>query len=197
MRLFVCCVGALVLTLGSLFAFQVPDPKQSSSVWIVERPTEEAIPNKTTPDRPTPYKLIMNWSKHKPVQADGRVLREYLRSLPHLRPAEGSIVRSFSSGHDGLDFRTDTGAVVRATASGRVVRQGHNEDYGHFLRIGHGNGYSTFFSHLQTITVETNVRVEPDETIGRTGSSEHTNGAGFHYEVIRYNQTKDPTAFMP
>ena len=55
--------------------------------------------------------------------------------------------------HAGIDFREETGAPVRATASGRVDEAGWAGGYGNMVEIDHGSGLATRYGHMSEILV--------------------------------------------
>ena len=55
--------------------------------------------------------------------------------------------------HAGIDFREETGAPVRATASGRVNEAAFVGGYGNMVEIDHGNGLATRYGHMSQILV--------------------------------------------
>ena len=114
-------------------------------------------------------------------RADVERLTRTLGAVPVRKPITGDIDLSSGFGvrtdpflgrpamHTGLDFRSETGDPVRATANGTVETAGWNGGYGKMVEIDHGNGFSTRYGHLSEIDVKVGQPVEdrPDHRQGR------------------------------
>ncbi len=135
-------------------------------------------------------------------------LHRTLTAVPVRKPIMGEIdltstfgIRSdpFGRGpamHSGLDFRSNVGDPVRATAVGTVVAAGWNGGYGKMVEIDHGSGLSTRYGHLSAIDVKVGQHVRNGQVIGRVGSTGRSTGPHLHYET-RINDTPvDPQKFL-
>jgi murein DD-endopeptidase MepM/ murein hydrolase activator NlpD len=98
--------------------------------------------------------------------------------------------------HSGLDFRSDTGDPVRATANGRIESAGWNGGYGKMIEIDHGNGFSTRYAHLSEIEVKAGQTVRSGQIIGRVGSTGRSTGPHLHYETRIEGDAVDPQKFL-
>ena len=98
--------------------------------------------------------------------------------------------------HAGIDFREETGAPVRATASGRVNEAGWVGGYGNMVEIDHGNGLSTRFGHMSQILVTPGETVTVGQVIGRVGSTGRSTGPHLHYETRIGGIAVDPMRFI-
>lgn len=119
-------------------------------------------------------------------------------------------------GHDGVDIRTLTfarmrrGVAVVAAASGVVlrVRDGmadvsvteidpealDGKDAGNGVVVDHGNGWTTYYTHLKrgSVLVKPRERVEAGQQLGQIGLSGRTNFPHLHF-ILRYkNEVVDP-----
>lgn len=214
MRLFFACTGAIVLTVGVFAAFQAPapqsmEPEKQRTVRVKlrpqfglpfpDRPRAESAADTSEPAMPSsPFGQIRQWGSRSAENETEKTFRQYLLSFPHREAVQkGEIARSFSADHDGVDYRTEAGQEVMATANGRVAQTGKHEDFGRFVRIGHGNGYSTFFAYLGRVNVREGEPVSAGDVVGTAASSDHVGASGLHYEVIRYNQSLNPELFTP
>lgn len=87
---------------------------------------------------------------------------------------------------NSIDFNRadDLGDPVVASAPGtvdRVVDLG-GESYGRYVRINHGNGYTTYYAHLSGFNVSVGQSVGYGTTIGYVGNSGNSTGSHLHYE---------------
>ncbi|MFG3707905.1 peptidoglycan DD-metalloendopeptidase family protein [Micromonospora sp. NPDC047670] len=85
-----------------------------------------------------------------------------------------------------VDFnRTDDlGDPVVASAPGTVDRVTDlgGTSYGKYVRINHGNGYSTYYAHLNGFNVSVGQTVGYGKVIGWVGSTGGSTGPHLHYE---------------
>jgi murein DD-endopeptidase MepM/ murein hydrolase activator NlpD len=80
---------------------------------------------------------------------------------------------------------SDAGRPVLASASGKVIGVSKKStSYGHAVEIDHGNGWRSFYAHLQkdSIAVSVGQQVSPITQIGRVGSTGKSTGPHLHYE---------------
>jgi hypothetical protein len=94
--------------------------------------------------------------------------------------------RSDHSPPYAVDFnRTDDlGDPVVASAPGTVDRVTDlgGTSYGKYVRIDHGNGYTTYYAHLSSFNVSVGQTVGYGRVIGYVGSTGGSTGPHLHYE---------------
>jgi murein DD-endopeptidase MepM/ murein hydrolase activator NlpD len=133
--------------------------------------------------------------------------KDLLRHTPSIGPVAGGYVTSTfgartdpftgnSSFHEGVDFCAARGTPVRATADGRVVFSGVDREYGYTLRIDHGRGVETRYSHNQKLLAKQGVEVHRGETIALVGNSGRSTGPHVHYEIRIDGRTVNPLRYV-
>lgn len=110
--------------------------------------------------------------------------------LTLLTAAYGTLMHPFYrtlQEHQGVDYAIPEGTRIFATADG-IVREvkGKNSTSGITVVIDHRNGYTTSYSHLQSVKVKRGRRVQRGDIIALSGNSGLSLAPHLHYEV-RYN----------
>lgn len=134
-------------------------------------------------------------------------VRDTARKMPFGNPAPGrDITSSFGTRldpffnrpalHAGIDFRSEVGAPVRATGTGRVITAGYNSGYGNMVEIDHGQGITSRYGHMSRITVSEGETIAAGQKIGEAGSTGRSTGPHLHYEVRRNGTAVDPMRFV-
>ena len=123
------------------------------------------------------------------------------RPFPHAEVTSGFGVRvdpflGSAALHAGIDFREESGAPVRATASGRVNEAAFVGGYGNMVEIDHGNGLATRYGHMSQILVTPGETVTIGQVIGRVGSTGRSTGPHLHYETRIGGVAVDPQRFL-
>jgi murein DD-endopeptidase MepM/ murein hydrolase activator NlpD len=105
--------------------------------------------------------------------------------------------------HEGNDWYAREGTPVRATADGVVI--GFRDDVkgrtqsglGNFVRIDHGNGYTTVYGHLSALHpgIRNTKRVKRGDIIGYVGGTGFADGVHLHYAVIYQGKYVNPWYF--
>jgi len=98
----------------------------------------------------------------------------------------------FSRFHAGVDFGASWGSPIVAAADGQVVRAGWAGGYGRQVRVAHGDGMSTSYSHMSEIVAQPGSYVRAGQLIGYVGSSGLSTGPHLHYEVLRNGTPVNP-----
>jgi murein DD-endopeptidase MepM/ murein hydrolase activator NlpD len=98
--------------------------------------------------------------------------------------------------HTGIDFRAPSGSPVRATAGGKVVEAGWMGGYGNMVEVDHGNGLTSRYAHLSSVTVETGATIVKGAVVGRVGSTGRSTGPHLHYETRIDGDPTDPMRFI-
>lgn len=106
--------------------------------------------------------------------------------------------------HEGIDVKASQGTTIRAAANGRVVTAyAGNMNDASYVVIDHGSGYSTVYGHLSVISVKVGQEVKAGDTIGKSGGTPGTVGAGqystgahLHFEIRLNNVPVDPLKYL-
>lgn len=98
----------------------------------------------------------------------------------------------FARFHRGIDFGAGYGAPIVATADGQVTGAGWAGGYGRQVRLAHGSGIVTTYSHMSRAIVEPGSLVRQGQLIGYVGSSGLSTGPHLHYEVYRNGTPVNP-----
>lgn len=95
--------------------------------------------------------------------------------------------------HTGVDLAAPAGTPVHAVLDGiaRVVVSATG--YGLHVVLDHGDGLTTLYAHLSSITVHDGDDVAAGDVIGLVGSSGNSTGPHLHFEVRRDGIAEDPT----
>jgi len=119
-----------------------------------------------------------------------------------IQPVPGGVSSSFGMRfhpilhyfrmHRGMDFHATYGTPILAVTDGRVAAAGWAGGYGNQVRLDHGGGLVTSYSHMSRIAVAPGHAVRQGEVIGYVGSTGLSTGPHLHYEVYRNGTPVDP-----
>lgn len=98
--------------------------------------------------------------------------------------------------HAGIDIGGKTGDPVYAAAAGKVVSVDNSSSRGKYIVIQHPKGLSTWYMHLNSISVAVNDNVRKGQLIGELGSSGRSTGAHLHFQIEKRGEPIDPTPFL-
>ncbi len=101
-------------------------------------------------------------------------------------------ILGFARMHKGMDFGARWGSPIVASADGVIGRAGWAGGYGRQVRISHGNGIATSYSHMSRIIVASGSLVRQGQLIGYVGSSGLSTGPHLHYETYRNGLAVNP-----
>jgi murein DD-endopeptidase MepM/ murein hydrolase activator NlpD len=126
---------------------------------------------------------------------------------PFLMPTDGPVVTSFGlrryvngedyGEHRGQDIAAGTGEPVRASNSGTVTLV--REDYrlhGKTVIVDHGQGISSIYMHLSSISVREKDSVGRGAVIGKVGSTGVATGPHLHWGIYVHGEAVNPASLL-
>lgn len=128
------------------------------------------------------------------------------KDLMFANPVEGIPTTSFGSRriinnqaknpHSGMDIAAETGTLVRAGMSGKVVLADPFYYSGNMVAIDHGQGLISMYAHLSKISVKIGDDVQTNDVVGEVGSTGRATGPHLHWTVKLNNAAVDPALFL-
>ncbi|MCL2215563.1 MAG: M23 family metallopeptidase [Defluviitaleaceae bacterium] len=94
--------------------------------------------------------------------------------------------------HDGVDIAIPVGTPIVAPKDGSVVAAGYSPSFGHFLRIAHANGYTSFYAHLSRFAVTIGDVVRQGYRVAYSGNTGMSTGPHLHFGIFHEGQFIDP-----
>jgi murein DD-endopeptidase MepM/ murein hydrolase activator NlpD len=95
--------------------------------------------------------------------------------------------------HTGIDLAAPRGTPVHAALDGVAHVVVSATGYGLHVIVDHGDGLTTMYGHLDSVTVEDGDEVSAGDVIGLVGSTGNSTGPHVHFEVRRDGIPEDPT----
>ncbi|AXX17333.1 peptidase M23 [Leptospira borgpetersenii serovar Ceylonica] len=97
--------------------------------------------------------------------------------------------------HRGIDIAMPTGTPVFATAPGKVIFSGTQNNGSKEVHIDHGGGLVSIFKHNSELLVQNNHQVVRGELITRSGNTGPSTGPHLHYELKLNGVVQNPANF--
>ena len=98
--------------------------------------------------------------------------------------------------HDGIDIAAPIGTPIVAPKDGIVLAVGTSATYGRYLRLGHPDGYISFFAHLYATVAQEGDILRQGERIAYSGNTGRSTGPHLHYGIFRDGQFVDPINYV-
>ena len=152
------------------------------------------------------------------IKADNILINKEKRKLyaysnnyvPSISPIDKSELKRTASGfgmrmhpilkvrkmHNGTDFAAAKGTNVMATANGIVREAQTDKNFGNYIIIDHGNGFSTGYMHLEDFIVKPGQSVKQGEIIGHVGNTGVSSAPHLHYEIMKDGEYVDPADYL-
>ncbi|SJZ57090.1 M23 family metallopeptidase [Consotaella salsifontis] len=174
----------------------------------IEVPSDQGKPNTGGPFIPAPANAFDNMFGELDSALDElEALKLMTNRIPLRTPVAFTYVSSpfgvrgdpflgRKAMHEGIDFVAPSGTEVKAAAHGKVVHAGPTSGYGNMIEIDHGDGFSTRYAHLSSISVSVGEDVEAGDSIGAVGSTGRSTGPHLHYEVRDNGRAVNPNRFL-
>lgn len=101
------------------------------------------------------------------------------------------------SNHDGVDISAPEGVAVLAVRSGTVAETGWDDTDGNYILLDHGDGLTTLYGCLSTVSVQTGQAVAQGDVLGAVGSTGTATGPHLHLEAAQDGVLYDPLSWFP
>ncbi len=115
-------------------------------------------------------------------------------------PVCHNVYQKFHRGHLAIDISSGPIPVFNkpcvAADGGTVVYAGWYYGYGYYVKIDHGNGLYTTYSHLNSLGVVKGQQVTRGQEIGRVGNTGWSDGPHLHFEVIKNGVKVNPLNYV-
>ncbi len=155
-------------------------------------------------------KVAVELENYKSLYADIQKYKTKLEYIPAITPLDaksyfissnyGYRVDPFTEKrkyHSGIDLAANRGTHVHASGKGKVIYAAYSYGgYGNLIKIDHGDGFVSFYAHLNKIKVSKGDTVERGQFIGEVGSTGRSTGPHLHYEIQKEGKPINPVKYM-
>ncbi|UJF34202.1 M23 family metallopeptidase [Paenibacillus hexagrammi] len=98
--------------------------------------------------------------------------------------------------HTGIDFDGELNDPVYATAAGKVIEAGYDDQHGNHIIIDHSRGLQTEYMHMNKLLLRRGDTVVKGQKIGLVGTTGRSTGTHLHYEVHRNGVQINPYPYL-
>jgi len=98
--------------------------------------------------------------------------------------------------HKGLDMAAGLNTPIYTGADGVVKFSGVQSGFGNIVIIDHGNGYETYYAHLNRRLVTTGQTVSRGDQIAAMGNTGRSSGVHLHYEIRKDGVAVNPMTYI-
>lgn len=98
--------------------------------------------------------------------------------------------------HAGIDLRNPKGTPIYSAADGVVIYVGSYGTFGNIIKIDHGGGLQTYYSHCGEMYVSVGQTVSKGEHIAAVGRTGNATGYILHFEVRINGVAQNPLNYL-
>lgn len=98
--------------------------------------------------------------------------------------------------HTGIDIGAPLGTPVVSARAGTVIAADWEGGYGKLVRVDHGDGLTTSYSHLSQIAVRVGQQLYPGDLIGYVGNTGFSTGPHLLFEIRVHGRPLDPLKYL-
>ncbi|MBO5537461.1 MAG: M23 family metallopeptidase [Prevotella sp.] len=117
---------------------------------------------------------------------------EWAYPLPECKVISPYGNRRGRRAHSGVDLKTVPNDEIHAAFDGEVIQSGPYSGYGNCIKIKHGNGLTTLYSHQSKNLVKVGQQVKAGEIIGLTGRTGRATTEHLHFEIFFQGHRHNP-----
>lgn len=178
------------------------------TVTVDGRVVSTTVVSSVTTSEPVEEVVVIGTKKRAPqssytpgvpvVDGDGVVTGNMVWPVPSVH----SMSQRFHGGHGGIDIANGPVSMMNqpvVAADGGTVKEANtnpNVGYGIYVVVDHGNGVTTMYAHLQSLSVTVGQPVSRGQQIGRAGSTGWSSGPHLHFEVRVNGRCVNPLNYV-
>lgn len=99
--------------------------------------------------------------------------------------------------HNGVDIACPLGVAVKSIFNGTVANIGFDTELGNYIKINHGNGIASFYTHVDNISVVKGQKVNQYDVIALSGQSGKIYGVNhIHFGLFIDGNSVDPAILL-
>ncbi|MBR5391002.1 MAG: M23 family metallopeptidase [Clostridia bacterium] len=104
--------------------------------------------------------------------------------------------RSLGDYHTGVDYAGAVGTNIWAADGGTVIWAGQRGNYGKYIIIDHGNGYTSYYCHCSKLLVSSGDKVAQGDVIAKIGKTGRVTGPHLHFEIRVNGKAVNPLKYV-
>ena len=102
-----------------------------------------------------------------------------------------------STDHKGIDIGCSVGSSVVAAAAGRIMYTSKSDARGNYIRVDHGNGFTSLYQHLSSFAgYSAGDYVEAGTVIAYSGMTGICSAPHLHFEIWKNNVPVNPLNYV-
>ncbi|MGV8897531.1 MAG: M23 family metallopeptidase [Rhodoglobus sp.] len=181
---------------GSVSSARAADPQALVASAAVAAPTERDAFGITDPPEPEPEPVAISVPQYTVAYAN---VSGALATWPVNAGVNDGFGYRGSEFHGGIDIMGSYGQAIVAASPGVVTTVGFDGGWGQYVKIDHGGGVSTLYSHMisGSPTVSVGQSVGAGQMIGSVGDTGYVTVAHLHFEVYVNGTRTDPMGWLP
>lgn len=195
------------LTVGvSLPAAALPSfPESPSTTAAPKLPPQAFVAAASTPATPVTrdaFGVEMIVKAPAPVASVALPTAAFVGSLtqwPLNAPVNDGFGYRSDGFHKGIDIMGQYGSTFYAASAGVVTQVSYEAGWGYYIRIDHGGGVSTLYSHAieGSPMVSVGQAVDAGTPLALVGDTGYTTAPNMHFEVYVDGVVTDPIPWLP
>lgn len=202
MRRLVAFISAAALGVTMMLpatAFADSDPLTSTPVSARAEPPQTLTAPQYDAAPPSRDPFTIEILKPETVEFTGTPIAGLLSTWPCSANVNDGFGPRASGMHYGIDIMCSHGTTLVASAPGSVIEVELGGSWGQYIKIDHGNGVATLYSHLieGSPVVAVGQVVAAGEPIGLVGASGNASVSHCHFEVWADGVRVDPIPWLP
>lgn len=131
----------------------------------------------------------------------------------YIAPVEGNIIKEYAKDklvysktldmwktHTGIDIAVELGTDVKVVSNGTVMDIAKSNFYGNTVKVEHEDGYISVYCNLDDkLSVNVGDSLKKGDVIGKVGVTSYgeiADESHLHFEMLKDNETVDPTQLL-
>jgi murein DD-endopeptidase MepM/ murein hydrolase activator NlpD len=132
-------------------------------------------------------------------------IQKKLAYLPTKKPIPGVLegygmrihpIFGYRQFHEAVDMGAPRGTPIKAAGAGTVIEAGYSSTSGNYIKISHGNGFTTAYLHCSKLNVKAGQTVTKGQTIATVGNTGTSTTSHLHFAIELNNNSLNPARII-
>lgn len=203
----------IIMLMFGLFTFNLNRYSESKKEKFTEYKLEEDVLGTDVENEAIKYETAISSISTNIENVEENEMAKTEDNEEYIAPVKGNIIKEYAKDklvysktlemwktHTGIDIAAELGTDVKVIEDGKVIDIAKSNFYGNTVKIEHDEGYVSVYCNLDDeLKINVGDNLKKGDVIGKIGVTSYgeiADESHLHFEMLKDNETIDPTQLL-